>query len=623
MLSGLMMAIGIFHLRLAEIVPVARDAVVEGMQDALIVLDTQARVVDMNTAAQNIIGVASSKVVGQSVAQLLPAWPDRFGAPLEGTEPQSEIMLKESGEERYYDLRFSPLRNRRGVVTGGTVVLHDITERKRMEEALRRWGELYESLVEATGAAVIRLDKEGKRTFVSGSAMEFYGRTREELIGGWVGDNDVPEDRDTISRLLQRIFETGEPVSGLVTRQEVRGTTKYVSSNWEPIKDAEGSVVEVQMTATDITEQMEGEQRRLEVQRMEALGKMAGGIAHDVNNILAMEILWAEIAKTKTDSAEVQEAMDNIISAAQGGSEIMRRLQRFGQPLKAGVQETVDLNQVISDSILFTRPMWKDQSEAKDIYIEIKEELLDVPPVRGDSAQLKEVVVNLILNAVEALPGGGDLSLRTYQDDDGVCVSVSDTGIGMDEDEKARIFDPYYTTKGEHGTGLGLPAVQGIVRSHGGEVKVSSQKGKGSTFVVCFPISSRDADEEVRAGEIPDELIMRRSSGILVVDDEPLVRKAIGGVLKERGYPVVAVADGMKALAALREEEYGLVLLDLGMPGMNGYQTAEEMKKLKPDVPVILVTGWGDDVDRDRMKEIGIIRVVHKPFQPGELTRTV
>jgi CheY-like chemotaxis protein len=267
--------------------------------------------------------------------------------------------------------------------------------------------------------------------------------------------------------------------------------------------------------------------------------------------------------------------------------------------------------------------MWKDQSEAKDIYIEMREDLLDVPHVLGNSSQIKEAVVNLILNAVEAMPGGGDLCIRTYQDSDGVCVSVSDTGTGMDEDEKARIFDPYYTTKGEYGTGLGLAAVQGIMRSHGGEVRVSSQKGKGSTFVVSFPVPVKTTDGKVNTRDVPDEGNAKRVSRILVVDDEPLVRKAIGGVLKERGYPVVAVEDGVKALAAFREEEFGLVLLDLGMPGMNGYQTAEEMKKLKPDVPVVLVTGWGDDVDQDRVKETCIVRVLNKPFQPGELRQTV
>jgi len=222
------------------------------------------------------------------------------------------------------------------------------------------------------------------------------------------------------------------------------------------------------------------------------------------------------------------------------------------------------------------------------------------------------------------MPEGGTLTIRTYCKGDNACISVSDTGMGISEENLTRVFDPFFTTKGLKGWGLGLSAVRAIVTAHEGHVTVDSVEGEGSTFTMSLPILTDEVrDDEVAEAPRQDRLARGAQYRILAVDGERLVRYAMENILEQQGHQVVTAEDGVVALKAFGDEDFDLVLLDLGLPQMNGYRVAEEMKKLKPQIQIILATGWRDDVDRDRMASIGIGRVVAKPFQSGELLRTI
>lgn len=234
---------------------------------------------------------------------------------------------------------------------------------------------------------------------------------------------------------------------------------------------------------------------RAEAQRLEARASMARGIVHEVNNTLAMVTLWANIAETRTQEPEVREAIANVIKAAMDGAETMQRLRRFSQQRRTSEHGPLDLNEIVADAILFTRPMWKDDSEARDIHIEVIQELGDVPELIGDPAALREVMVNLIANAIEAMPQGGCLTVRTYAKGGRVYLEVSDTGIGIADNIKERIFEPYFSTRERDGSGSGLPAVKAIITAHGGEIQVKSALGEGSTFTVWLPIDGAGSGE--------------------------------------------------------------------------------------------------------------------------------
>ena len=606
--------------------------VLETMDSLVVALDPQGRITYFNRACEELTGYSREQVIGR-VFRDFPSF-EKYAEPVSETFTELAEGVKlpgrfeaplrtKQGDERFIAWRSTVARDDQGRVTQVIGAGVDITERKRAEEALRQSEELYRSLVEATGSVVVRVDREGRRTFVGGDTVGLHRRPAEDLLRGRFGDNDMPENREKSWALLRETFETGKPVRGFVTRLKVGRGSKYISSNWEPIRDADGNVVEVQTTSTDITGQIETERRRMEAERLEALASMSGGIAHDVNNVLAMVMMWADIAQMKTVDPEVQEALGNIGKAAEDGAETMRRLRRFTEPRKAGVREPVDLRAIVAECVAFTRPMWKDQSEAKDIYIEVSEKLEEVPEVMGNAAELREAVVNLLRNAIEAMPKGGTLTVRTCREGDRARVAVSDTGVGIREDSLTRVFDPFYSTRG--GSGLGLAAVRAVVTAQGGEVEVESGEGEGSTFIISLPIPEQDKQAEEEPTQAPRQgrLVGGLRYDILVVDDEPLVRKALESILEQQGHRVVTAEDGVGALKAFRGGDFDIVFLDLGMPRMNGYQVAEEMKKLKAQVPVVLVTGWGDDVDQERIASIGIAAVVGKPFHPQELLQTL
>jgi signal transduction histidine kinase len=312
---------------------------------------------------------------------------------------------------------------------------------------------------------------------------------------GEFGDIMVPEDRESAWALLRETFETGKPVRGFVTRQLVNGEPRYISANWEPIRDAEGNVVEVQATSFDITDRVEAERLRARAERFQAVASVASGLAHDINNTLAGMTLWAEVANRHANAKEEKEAIENIQKGAQEGARMLMRIRRFVRPAGMEGAVAVDAADLAAECLDFTRPLWKDHAELHDVYIELKRDLKPVPPVRGNPTELREALVNLIQNAVEAMPEGGTLEVRTYSLAREVCIAVSDTGVGIPSEDQEKIFNPYYTTKGREGSGLGLGVTYGIVSGHGGRIRVRSEVGKGSTFVIHLPVTGREEGE--------------------------------------------------------------------------------------------------------------------------------
>ena len=251
--------------------------------------------------------------------------------------------------------------------------------------------------------------------------------------------------------------------------------------------------------------------------------------------------------------------------------------------------------------------------QTHDIAIEIGAELYDGTPILGDAAELREALLNIILNAMDAMPKGGKITVKSEHESSFVVLSISDTGIGIPKEIKKKLFDPFFTTKASKGSGLGLSVTYGIVNRHGGRIDVESTRGKGTTFHIRLPVANGVAEGTRPERKTP----FIKPSTVLLIDDMPEVIEVLGLMLKQLGHRVTGVTSGKEALSAFKTGDYGLVITDLGMPNMSGRDVARAVKEIKPETPVVLITGWGLHLDREEMPEID--GVIEKPFSRDAL----
>ncbi len=348
--------------------------------------------------------------------------------------------------------------------------------------------------------------------------------------------------------------------------------------------------------------------------RMEMLGRMSMGIAHDFNNLLTAVIGHAELLRADLvhlgAPPDAHQHLASLDRAAQDGAALVRKIQQYIRNEKHERSEPVALDRIAEEVLTLTRPYWYNEPRRRGIAIEIVRELRPVPSIQGTPTELREVLVNLVLNAVQAMPAGGTLTLRTSRvGDRAAAVEVGDTGVGMNESVRRRIFEPLFTTKGSVGSGMGLTMSQGIVQEHNGRIEVESEPGRGTRFRLVFPFHSEAPAPEAAAAR--PTAAPAPGFRILVVDDEPMVRTVTTKLLRLRGHDVAEVDGGPAALEALAEAPFDLVVTDLSMPDMSGRELAAVIRNRHPGLPVLLLTG---DTDAD-VEEGDVGAVVKKPFQ--------
>ncbi len=361
-------------------------------------------------------------------------------------------------------------------------------------------------------------------------------------------------------------------------------------------------------------------------ERLSALGTMAAGIAHDFNNALTLILGYSDLLlsgyETQPDCSEGR-YVRSITAAAQDAAQIVRRLREFHRPDDGSeTRVSLSLNQLVEQAVAMTRPRWNEQARERNVEVEIKTQLADLRPITGDPAELREMLTNLIFNAVDAMPQGGTITISTEMRGDEVCLAVADTGTGMDEETRRRCLEPFFTTKGDGGTGLGLSAVYGIIQRHGGTIDIESEKGHGCKFHILMP--TEDAPET--ADGQPSETVVidsARTLNILVVDDQPIIRDIVQEQLAEDGHKVDTASDGADALEKFRAAgNYDLLITDQSMPGMSGEELAQQIKTFCPGAPIILLTGFGGGSADDDCPP-GIDLVLGKPATMVELRRAV
>jgi GAF domain-containing protein/ActR/RegA family two-component response regulator len=355
-------------------------------------------------------------------------------------------------------------------------------------------------------------------------------------------------------------------------------------------------------------------------EKLRALGEMASGVAHDFNNLLASVLGRAQLLLRRVQEPQLRQWLEVIERSALDGAQTVKRLQQFTRIRRDEPFVQLDLNTVVREALEITQSRWREEPTSRGIHIELRTSFAPLPPVLGDAAELREAMTNIILNAVDAMPEGGTLCITTGCADERIEVTVQDTGTGMTDAVREKIFDPFFTTKGPEGTGLGLSMTYGIISRHGGSISVDSREGAGSTFHLAFHRAPATAAPAATASA---EARPARSLRCLVVDDEEPVRSVLGDILASAGHTVVMLGDGAEAIERFRREPFDLVLTDLAMPRVSGWQVARAIKESAPSVPVFLVTGFGVELSAEERHSHSIDQILVKPLQIQDILDAV
>jgi signal transduction histidine kinase/ActR/RegA family two-component response regulator len=389
------------------------------------------------------------------------------------------------------------------------------------------------------------------------------------------------------------------------------------------LKNVEGSAEKAEQARLHVEELSRyiAEQERIreqftQVEKMSAVGQLASGVAHDFNNTLAGILGRAELMLRRASDPETRRGLEIIIQAAGDGAKTVKRIQDFARQRRDHDFVPVAVDQLLMDVNEFTRPRWKDRAQSDNVHINLNLQINSGAAIMGDPSELREVLINMVFNAVDAMPEGGRLTLAAEERDGSVEISVSDTGIGMTPEVRSRIFDPFFTTKGNAGMGLGLAVCYGIVQRHEGHIDVESKAGRGTTFRISVPIvQSKDlpVDEPVSAPRL-SLVPSSNSPRILVADDESAVRELLADILESEGFEVTLAVNGTEALKLYDTQNFHAVFTDLGMPDMSGWELARLIRERNSDIPLAVITGWGEAVGSTEQEEAKVDWVVAKPF---------
>jgi signal transduction histidine kinase/ActR/RegA family two-component response regulator len=363
-------------------------------------------------------------------------------------------------------------------------------------------------------------------------------------------------------------------------------------------------------------------EQEIHAQKMAALGELSFGVAHNVNNTLTGILGRAQlILRNSTDPTKVESGLELIIKSAEDGAHIIRRIQDFARQRPSREFEVIQVAELLKDACEMTRPRWEARSEFAQIRFALQADCS--AHIQGDPVELREVLVNMIYNAVDAMPSGGEVRVSTQENRERVVIHITDTGTGMTPDVKQRLFDPFFTTKGKAGTGMGLAVSFGIIRRHEGSIEVDSEPGRGTTFKISLPKVSQ-APSTVENVESPESAVPANDDKlrVLVVDDETHVREVLIEALEAEGCEVVSAQSGEIALALYDQYKgkFDAVFTDIGMPEMSGWELVTEIRQRSKTVPIAIISGWADAISIQTKNAVKADWVIAKPFDINKIS---
>jgi PAS domain S-box-containing protein len=435
-----------------------------------------------------------------------------------------------------------------------------------------------------------------------------------------------PDDRKEADKATKNSIETGEQYNAEYRVKAVDGSWRNVRAQAIVKQDISGKPIRMVGVVIDISERKQMELALMQSEKLKSMGTITAGISHEFNNIL--NIISGNVQLLQMNYQDNKELMDRfctIMESVDDGANITDRMREFTHSDK-DIADTdfvcSDINELIIQSLKFTMPRWKTMAQVKSIDYQIDTEgIKGVSPILCDPTEIREVFINIINNALDAMPEGGKIAFCTRYNEGTVFISISDTGKGMTAEVRKEAFDPFFTTRRPMGTGLGLSVAYKTVMMHGGRIEVESEAGKGSTFTLQFPLTTKTVDA-LSEEKIPEQLTKDLSLNILVVDDEEAICKIMDSALSKQGHKVKTVNNGTVAIELTRREHFDLVLCDLAMPRVSGYDVVKALHKLEKTPKIGIITGWGDlDFTEEDEKKVDFI--IRKPFDFSKLSKYI
>jgi|CXWL01.1.fsa_nt_gi PAS domain S-box-containing protein len=621
---------------------------VENAIDMIYTQDLDGNYISINAAAEKITGYTREETLTRNLAQsVAPEQREKIvrqmkAAILSGTDSTAyelEVIAKD-GRRIAVEVNTRIIREN-GVPVGVQGIARDITERKRIDDELRESEQKYRAILDNIEDGYFEVDIEGNLTFFNDSLCDIFGYSRIELLG--MNNRTFMDDENArkVYQTFNQVYRTGIPARAFdweIIRKD--GTMRFIEASVSQRKDPKGQSIGFRGVLRDITARKEAEEalRFSEEQlrqslKLEAVGQLAGGIAHDFNNLLTAITGYSQLSLRKLPADDpVRTNVEEIAKAGERAAALTRQLLAFSR--KQVLTPTVhNLNTVITEIEKMLKRLIRENIELRTVLAP------DLGNIKADPGQIEQVIVNLAVNARDAMPHGGTLTIATQNIEIGqeyvsghiavepgkyIKMTVTDTGEGMDEKTRSRIFEPFFTTKAVgSGTGLGLSTVHGIVSQSGGSIQVYSEPGHGTTFKIYLPC----VDENVQRPRWRDEPgeDLSGNETILLVEDEDVVRGLVREILIEKGYTVLEAASGKGALSicSTYEKPIDLLFTDIVMPKMSGDELSVKVVKLRPDIKVLFMSGYTDESVAHR----GIIEsnapFIEKPFTPEALARKV
>ncbi len=598
-------------------------------------------IVDCNRTWLETLGYRREEVIGHPLAELYSESSRRellerggYRRAMKGqTGFQERELITKEGEVLQTLMRAVPDVDKDGRVMGTRAAYVDITEWKRTELRLRESEERYRSLFEGSRDAIYVSTEDGELLDINPAGVELFGFESKEALQA-LKTTDLYADPDTRPRVVREILEKGFVEDAEIRLKKRDGTDLVVLETATAMHNESTGMVHLRGILRDITERKSLEEKLHQAQRMEAVGRLSGGVAHDFNNLLTSIKIYASLAlKRCPREGELYHDLKQVADTADRAAELVNQLLAFSRQ-QLLQPKVLSLNEVVTSLEEILR---RTISENVQLTVDLDP---DLGMVEADPVQMDQVVMNLILNARDAVAAGGSIRIATRNVElsgrgaepalglEGPCVelSVADSGCGMDGETVARVFDPFFTTKEQgKGVGLGLATVYGIVKQSGGDVQVDSRPGQGSVFRVVLPLVVHDAVVSPTAEALEPVRELRGGERILVVEDEEILKLVIGRALREKGYDVVMAKDAETALEILETDGRGLDLLltDVVLPGMDGRALAEQVVGIHPEARVIWMTGYVDQQPTQQGSWVVKERILRKPFNLTEMEKRV
>jgi PAS domain S-box-containing protein len=617
------LAIGIAQAELFEMVAKGKsewETTFDAMSDGIFIFDRAGLLKRVNRAGAAMEASNPRALLGSRCCDILRTTSEDSECVVEKAIEEGRSVTIEVTPDRLNRpilVSIEPVVDEEGAVTAAVCTARDLSELRKVQAVAREHQSLLTNILESARESIYAVDMDGRFKWCNSATLQALGLKREEFIGRRVCDLVYEADRELVRDKLQNAMK-GQPQTYEMRYFSGAGKLRYARVDNSPLV-VEGRTTGVLGITRDITEQKEERERAARADKLRALGQLASGVAHDFNNSLAAILGRAQLLRRQTQDEPLVRNIEIIQTAAEDAAATVRRIQTFARKSPAKEFEMLDVSSLLNDAIEITRTRWENEARLRGLDYQVALEAESGQHAFGSASELREVFVNLIVNAVDAMPQGGKLSIGCLREGARLRLRFADTGTGMPEDVRQKIFDPFFTTKGAQGTGLGLSVSYSIIERHEGSISVASELGGGTVFAIDLPAATVNSE----ASEASTEDVEVPSLSILVVDDEPSVRETLAEMLEAMGHRVLLAESGQNALQTLAGNDCDLVFTDLAMPEMDGWETTREIRKRWPEINVVLVTGYGTGTVPPAGEDSLVDGIIGKPFDFSQISQTI